>query len=136
MHIPTLNACLNAGAAFFLLLGFYFIKQRRQTAHWRCMLAATLLSALFLISYIIYHYQHGSTRFPGQGLVRGIYFAVLIPHTLLAMTLLPLVTLTLWPAWRQKWEKHKKIARVAFPVWLFVSVSGVAVYYMLYQMKY
>lgn len=136
MHIPTLNAFLNASAAVFLLLGFYFIKQKRQTAHWRCMLSATVLSALFLISYIIYHYQHGSTRFSGQGLWRMVYFGILIPHTLLAMVLLPLVIRTLLLARKQNWEKHKAMARITFPAWLFVSVSGVAVYCMLYQMKF
>lgn len=131
--LPHLNALLNATSGLLLLAGFYFIRQRRITAHLRCMTSALVVSCIFLISYLIYHYHHGSTRFTGQGLSRPVYFAVLLSHTILAVVIVPLIIVTLRRAWRGDFMRHSRIARVAFPLWVYVSVTGVIVYLMLYR---
>ena len=132
--LPHLNAALNAISAIFLLAGFYFIMRRRITAHLSCMVAAASVSVLFLISYLIYHYNYGSVRFTGQGWVRTVYFIILISHIILAAVILPLVYLTLSRALRGDFGRHKRVARWTFPLWLYVSVTGVIVYVMLYQL--
>jgi uncharacterized membrane protein YozB (DUF420 family) len=137
MHVadlPTLNAVLNATSAVLLLIGFWNIKQRRIQTHRRFMIAAFVASGLFLTSYVIYHAQIGSKPFPGTGVARIIYFSILIPHVLLAATVLPLALVTLRRGLIRNDAKHRKIAKVTFPIWLFVSVTGVIVYLMLYQM--
>ncbi|HEX8473778.1 MAG TPA: DUF420 domain-containing protein [Pyrinomonadaceae bacterium] len=131
--LPHVNACLNATSGVLLLVGFYFIMRRRITAHLSCMLAALGVSTLFLVSYLIYHYNHGSTRFTGEGFVRTVYFAILISHTILAVVIVPLIAVTLLRAWRGDYARHRRIARWTFPLWLYVSVTGVVVYLMLYQ---
>jgi len=132
--LPTLNACLNATSALLLLLGFYFIRQRNVQAHRTCMGGAFLVSLLFLISYLFYHYHAGATRFTGQGMVRLVYFVVLISHTILA-TLVPfLAVITLTLALRGQFDRHRRIARWTLPLWLYVSVTGVVVYLMLYHL--
>ena len=132
--LPHLNACLNATSGVLLLAGFYFIRRRRVTAHLRCMTAALCVSAAFLVSYLVYHAQHGSTRFRGQGYVRPLYFTILLTHTVLAAAIVPLVAVTLRRAWRGDFARHRRIARWTFPLWLYVSVTGVVVYLMLYQL--
>jgi uncharacterized membrane protein YozB (DUF420 family) len=132
--LPALNASLNATAGVFLVAGFFFIKARRIEAHRRCMIAACSFSALFLVSYVVYHAQTGSRPFPGTGLARTVYFSILIPHVILAATVLPLAVITLRRGLRRDDARHRRIARWTFPIWLFVSVSGVVVYLMLYQM--
>ena len=132
--LPTLNASLNALAAAFLVAGYICIRRGRRQAHKRCMLAALSISALFLASYLVYHYNAGSRPFPGQGAIRVIYFAILIPHVLLAFTVLPLALLTTARGLRAQYDRHVKVARWTLPVWLYVSVTGVIVYLMLYQM--
>jgi len=132
--LPTLNATLNATSATLLLIGYFFIRRRRITAHKACMVAALLVSTLFLISYIYYHYHHGATVFPGTGWVRTLYFAILIPHTMLAVVIVPLALTTVYRAWRGRFERHKRIARWTLPLWLFVCVTGVVVYWMLYHL--
>ena len=134
--LPAVNASLNASSAFLLLLGYLFIRQRAITAHTMCMLAASFTSLLFLVSYIYYHLHHGATPFPGRGPVRVIYFAILISHTGLALTVVPLALLTLVRALRGQFVRHVRIARFTLPIWLYVSVTGVVVYWMLYQINW
>jgi putative membrane protein len=134
LALPTLNAILNSLAGLLLVLGFVFIKQKKVAQHRACMLAAFGVSALFLISYLIHHWQVGSVRFKGPAALRPVYFAILIPHVLLAMTVVPLALTTISRGLKMNVQKHKPLARVTLPIWLFVSVSGVVVYLMLYQM--
>ena len=130
--LPHLNAALNAISTAFLVSGFYFIRARRIQAHRRAMLGAFVTSMLFLTSYVVYHAQAGSKPFPGTGLLRTVYFAILIPHVLLAAGVLPLVLVTLRRGLRRDDARHRRIARWSLPIWLFVSVTGVVVYVMLY----
>lgn len=131
-QLPDLNAALNSISAAFLLAGFLFIKSKNIKAHRACMLAAFASSTLFLISYLAYHYQIGSVPFKGQGFLRAIYFSILLTHTILAVAIVPLVVITLLRALRNKFDAHRRIARWTFPIWLYVSVTGVVVYWMLY----
>jgi len=130
--LPHLNAALNAISTAFLVSGFYFIRARRIQAHRRAMLGAFVTSMFFLTSYVVYHAQAGSKPFPGTGLLRTVYFAILIPHVLLAAGVLPLVLVTLRRGLRRDDARHRRIARWTLPIWLFVSVTGVVVYVMLY----
>jgi uncharacterized membrane protein YozB (DUF420 family) len=132
--LPTLNAALNFTAAVLLGFGFYFIRQRRIQAHKRCMTAAMLVSVVFLTSYVTYHYHAGSVPFTGQGWIRPIYFFILITHVILAIVIVPMVLRTAYLAYAARFEKHVPIARKTFPLWMYVSVTGVVVYLMLYQM--
>ncbi len=130
---PTLNAMLNATSAIFLLSGYFHIRRRNINAHRLCMLGAVTASVVFLICYLIYHYNVGATKFQGPDWARTIYFSILIPHTILAVAMVPFVIVTLRRALRNQFDKHRRIARWTFPVWLFVSVTGVIVYFMLYH---
>lgn len=132
--LPTLNAALNATAAAFLTVGYVFIRQGRRKSHERCMLAALGASALFLTSYVVYHLNAGSRPFPGQGPIRLLYFAILITHVTLAAAVLPLALVTATRGLRGRFDRHVRIARWTLPIWLYVSVSGVVVYFMLYRM--
>ncbi len=132
--LPAVNATLNAIAGVFLLVGFVMIKQRRIDAHRNAMLAAFSASALFLVSYLIYHAQAGSRPFTGQGAIRYVYFAVLISHVILAAAILPMAVTTLSRGLRGRYAEHRRIATKTFPVWMYVSITGVIVYLMLYQM--
>lgn len=131
--LPTLNAMLNATSGLLVLTGFFFIRRKQINAHRFCMVAAVCVSILFLISYVIYHYHHGATRFTGTGLARPVYFATLLSHTVLAVTIVPFVIVTLRRAMRGQFLRHRKIARWTFPMWVYVSVTGVIVYFMLYH---
>ena len=133
-NLPLLNAVLNGISALLLGSGYLAIRRRMTVVHKRCMLSACTTSALFLISYITYHAQVGSRSFPGQGGIRTVYFAILISHTILAIVILPLVVITLHRAWRARWERHRRIARWTLPLWFYVSVTGVVIYVMLYQL--
>lgn len=133
MSVPAINATLNATAAAFLCAGFLFIRKRRIEAHRFCMLAAFCCSVLFLVSYLAYHYQHGATRFAGTGWARPFYFTLLGTHTVLAAAVVPLVLLALHRAWKGDIERHRAVARWTLPVWLYVSITGVTVYWMLYH---
>ncbi len=126
--LPALNALLNALAASFLVTGFLQIRRGNRRAHIRCMLSSVGFSALFLASYVPYHYFHGDTRFPGQGWIRPIYFGVLISHIVLSIVVVPLILATLWRATRRDFARHRRIARFTFPIWLYVSVTGVVVF--------
>ena len=132
--LPMVNATLNAVSGVFLLIGYVLIRQRRITAHRNAMLGAFGSSTLFLISYLTYHYQIGSRPFTGQGPLRIVYFAVLISHVILAAAILPMAISTLTKGLRGKYPEHKRIAKWTFPTWMYVSVTGVIVYLMLYQM--
>ena len=136
---PHVNAALNALSGFFLLSGFYFIMKLKVREHRFCMLAASSVSALFLISYVLHHalrtyyFGLGATKFTGEGLIRPIYFTILTSHTFLAVLVAPFVIVTLRRGLKGRYDAHKKLARLVFPVWLYVSVTGVIVYLLLYQ---
>jgi putative membrane protein len=131
--LATVNATLNAIAAVFLAAGFYFIRRRRIQAHRICMLTAFGVSVVFLVCYITYHYQVGDVRFAGHGAVRPVYFSILISHIILAVATVPLVIFTLSWALRARFTAHRKIARWTWPVWIYVSITGVIVYLMVYH---
>jgi len=140
LHIfPHLNAFLNATSGVFLLIGFYFIRTRQIHKHRASMLTAAGISAVFLASYLTHHairtyyFGLGPTKFTGEGFIRPVYFTILTSHTILAALVAPFVLLTLWRGVNGQYEKHKKIARLVFPVWLYVSITGVVVYLILYQ---
>jgi putative membrane protein len=131
--LATVNAGLNATAAVLIGTGFYFIKQKNIQAHKMCMIAAMVVSAVFLTSYLIYHYNVGSVRFTKQGWIRSVYFPLLLTHTILAALVLPMVLRTLFLATKKRFASHMRIARWTFPIWMYVSVTGVIVYLMLYR---
>ena len=131
--LPALNASLNAFSTVFISAGWYLIRRGFWRQHVACMIVALVSSGAFLTSYLIYHAHAGSVRFTAPGIVRPIYFTILITHVLLAFTVLPLVIATLVPVFRRRWDKHTRIARWTMPVWLYVSVTGVIVYFMLYR---
>lgn len=132
--LPLVNASLNGIATVLLLVGYVCIRQRRIAAHRAAMVSAFATSVLFLISYLVYHAHAGSRPFPGQGPIRVVYFVILISHIILAATIPPLAGITLWRAYRRRFDRHMKIARWTFPLWLYVSVTGIVVYWMLYQL--
>ena len=132
--LPLVNASLNGIATVLLLVGYVCIRQRRIAAHRAAMVSAFATSVLFLISYLVYHAHAGSRPFPGQGPIRVVYFVILISHIILAATIPPLAGITLWRAYRRRFDRHMKIARWTFPLWLYVSVTGVVIYLMLYRM--
>ena len=131
--LPRLNASLNALSAVWLLAGFVFIRRGRVAAHRTCMIAALVTSVLFLTSYLIYHAQAGTTRFQTEGWVRQVYLLILGTHTVLAVAVVPLVLITLRRALRRRFDLHRRLARVTWPIWIYVSVTGVVIYWMLYH---
>ena len=137
---PHLNAALNGLSGIFLVCGLYFILTKRVHAHRACMMTACVLSAVFLVSYISYHslrtyyFGLGPTRFTGEGIARPIYFTILTSHTILAAVIGPFVVATLWRALKGRFDAHKRLARLVYPVWLYVSITGVIVYLFLYQL--
>ncbi|MEE9225338.1 MAG: DUF420 domain-containing protein [Bacteroidota bacterium] len=132
--LPTVNATLNATSAVLLLVGHRYIKRGKMRPHKLCMISAIVVSTLFLVSYLTYHFEVGSVSFQGQGWVRPVYFSILISHTILAVAIVPLVVLTLLRALKERFDKHARIARWTYPIWLYVSVTGVIVYVMLYHL--
>jgi uncharacterized membrane protein YozB (DUF420 family) len=134
LHLPSVNAGLNSLSAVFLLLGYRAIKFGRIGAHRIYMGCALTTSTIFLVSYLYHHYHAGSTKFLGTGSIRTLYFAILISHTILAAAIVPLVIATVIPALRGRFEAHARLARWTWPIWMYVSVTGVVVYWMLYQM--
>jgi uncharacterized membrane protein YozB (DUF420 family) len=131
--LPTLNAILNATSAVLLAAGWLFIRGRMIAQHKRCMVAALGVSALFLISYVVYHLRAGSVRYTGEGWTRPLYFVILITHVVLAAAIVPLALVTVRRAWKGRFEAHRRIARWTLPIWMYVSVTGVIVYLMLYH---
>lgn len=134
--LPAVNATLNSLATILLIAAWVLVKRRRLVAHRNFMIAALVCSVLFLTSYLIYHAQVGSVRFPGTGPVRTLYLTILLTHTVLAALVPFLVGITVWRAYRKRWDRHVRIARWTLPIWLYVSVTGVVVYWMLYQMAW
>ena len=132
--LPALNATLNASSTILLITGYVFIRRGDRRKHKACMIAALVMSALFLTSYVIYHAQVGSVPFKRTGWIRTLYFVVLIPHVILAAAIVPPILITVSRGLSAKYDKHRRIARWTLPVWLYVSVTGVVVYLMLYQM--
>ena len=132
--LPALNATLNGLAAILLISGYLFIKRRNQRKHQWCMLGALTTSALFLVSYVTYHLNTGSRPFPGQGPIRLVYFAILITHVVLAAVIVPLALVTATRGLRSQFDRHVRIARWTLPLWLYVSVTGVVIYLMLYEL--
>ena len=132
--LPALNATLNATSAVLLCTGWYLIKHGRRIAHRNVMLAACGVSVAFLVSYLVYHAQVGSVRFTKQGPIRAVYFTILLTHTVLAAVIVPLVVVTLSRGLSAKYDRHRRIARWTMPLWLYVSVTGVIVYVMLYRL--
>ena len=132
--LPLLNATLNGVAAILLVLGYAFIKRGHQRNHQRCMLAALGTSALFLVSYVTYHFNAGSKPFLGQGPIRLVYFAILVTHVVLAAAIVPLALVTATRGLRSQFDRHVRIARWTLPLWLYVSVTGVVIYLMLYKL--
>jgi uncharacterized membrane protein YozB (DUF420 family) len=132
--LPSLNAILNGAAAVLLVWGYTLIRRRQIQKHRRVMIAAFVTSVLFLISYLVYHYQVGSVRYERTGVLRTIYLSILATHTALAALVPPLVIITLNRGLSARWDKHRRIARWTLPVWLYVSVTGVVVYLMLYRL--
>lgn len=133
-YLPHLNACLNSTSALLLIAGYLFIRSGKVAAHRACQISALLVSILFLTSYLTYHFNHGTTRFQGTGFVRPLYFTILTSHTFLAVVIVPLVVITFYRAFRLDFVRHRKIARITLPLWLYVSITGVIVYVMLYQL--
>ena len=137
--LPHINALLNTTSGIFLIVGFIFIRRRQIAAHRASMIAAFITSTVFLVSYVLYHsllayyLGQGPTKFKGEGFIRPVYFVILLTHTILAVAVVPFILITLFRALRGKFEKHKRIARWTLPVWLYVSVTGVVVYLLLYQ---
>jgi uncharacterized membrane protein YozB (DUF420 family) len=132
--LPTFNAAMNGTASVLLVSGYALIRSGRREAHRKAMLSAFVCSVLFLISYIIYHYHHGSTPFPGHGAARAVYFFILITHVSLAPLVVPLALVTLSRGLRGQIPRHRAIARWTLPLWLYVSVTGVLIYWMLYRL--
>ena len=133
--LPEVNASLNGMSAILLVAGYLCIRTGKITAHKTCMVTAFVFSSLFLITYLMHHYQVGSVPFRGQGWLRVVYFSVLIPHVVLAGAVIPLALTTIHRGWKERFDKHVRIAKWTLPVWLFVSVSGVLVYVMLYHLS-
>jgi len=129
--LPAANASFNSLSALCLTFGYINIRRKKRDVHMRFMLCATVFSALFLVSYITYHFFHGDTLFPGHGWIRPVYFFILISHIGLSMIALPLILATLWYSLRGRFQFHRRIARWTFPIWLYVSVTGVVVFFIL-----
>jgi uncharacterized membrane protein YozB (DUF420 family) len=132
--LPAVNATLNGASALLIAAGYYFIRRGDPKAHQRFMLTAFATSTLFLISYLVYHFQVGSVRFRGTGAVRAVYLSILLTHTILAAAIVPLVLTTLSRALSKRFDQHRRIARWTLPLWLYVSMTGVLIYWMLYRL--
>lgn len=132
--LPTLNAILNATCTVLLVCGVIFVKRNNITAHRACMIAAVSVSALFLMSYLVYHYHVGSVPFTTHGWIRPVYFTILLSHTVLAVVALPLVLRALYLGLQDRLPQHRRVVKWAFPIWIYVSVTGVVVYLMLYRL--
>lgn len=132
--LPALNAILNSTSAILLIVGLIMIRTKQINAHRFCMSSAFVTSSLFLISYLIYHYFHGSKKFPVEGTIKTIYLLILATHTVLAVVVLPFILTTFYRAINNQFMLHKKVARWTYPIWLYVSITGVVIYLMLYQL--
>ena len=135
INLPAFNAAFNLLSTCCLASGFYFIKKtpKDERKHKICMFMALIFSSIFLAGYVTYHYHHGSTKFPELGWIKTLYIAILLPHIILAVVMVPMILMTFNHALRGNFQKHKKIARITFPIWMYVSVTGVIIYLMLYH---
>jgi len=133
-YLPDLNAALNSTAFSLICCGLWAIKHKRERLHKKLMLSAVVVSAAFLVSYLVYHFRVGSVKFQGEGLIRYVYFAILISHTFLAVVQVPLIAMTVIYGLRDRRDRHRRWARITAPIWLYVSLTGVVVYVMLYRM--
>jgi len=133
--LPAVNALLNGTSAVLLVVGYLCIRRKKVVAHKTCMITAFVVSSVFLLTYLTHHYQVGAVPFSGRGWVRAVYFGLLIPHVVLAALVVPLALTTIHHGWKSRFRKHVRIARWTLPIWLYVSVSGVLVYWMLYHLK-
>ena len=129
--MPAVNASLNASAAVLLVAGYRAIKAKNRSLHKRLMVSAFCASSLFLVGYLVYHYVHGDTKFLGQGPIRAVYFSVLISHVLLSIAIVPMALASFYFALQERFQTHAKIARILYPIWLYVSVTGVAIFFLL-----
>lgn len=132
--LASINAALNGAAGVLLVLGYRFVRAGNIAAHRACMLAAFSVSSLFLVTYLLHHARVGSVPFQGAGMIRVVYFSVLIPHIVIAALIVPLALFTIYRGWTKRVEAHRKIARITLPLWLYVSASGVVLYFMLYHL--
>ncbi len=134
VHLPSVNAALNGTSALFLLCGFLFIRRKNVPAHRFCMAGAFVSSTLFLFFYLLHHYQAGATRFQGTGWTRPLYFSILLSHTVLAVAILPMILVTFGRALRGRFDLHARLARWTWPLWMYVSATGILIYFMLYHL--
>ena len=132
--LPTLNAILNSTSAILVVAGVYFIKRKNIAAHKRCIFAAIGVSVLFLSSYLVYHFQVGSVRFDGNAPIRTLYLAILLSHTILAVVIVPLILRSAYLGLKNRFDEHRRITKWTYPLWIYVSVTGVVVYLMLYKL--
>ena len=132
--LPTLNAILNSTSAILVVAGVYFIKRKNIAAHKRCIFAAIGVSVLFLSSYLVYHFQVGSVRFDGNAPIRTLYLAILLSHTILAVVIVPLILRSAYLGFKNRFDEHRRITKWTYPLWIYVSVTGVVVYLMLYKL--
>ena len=132
-QLPAFNAFFNGLATICLVSGIILIKNKKLEAHKWSMIMALVFSSIFLTGYLIYHYNHGGTKFPELGWIKTVYLLILIPHIILAVVMVPMILMTFYRAFRQNWDGHKKIAKITFPIWLYVSITGVIIYFMVYH---
>lgn len=133
--LPGINAFFNLLSTICLSCGYYFIRCKRDVqTHKKFMVSALIFSAIFLLGYLTYHYHHGSKKFPDLGWIKTLYLSILIPHIILAAVMVPMIFVTFYHAFNDNFEKHRRIARITFPIWMYVSVTGVIIYLMLYQL--
>ncbi|HXH29563.1 MAG TPA: DUF420 domain-containing protein [Bacteriovoracaceae bacterium] len=131
--LPAINAFFNFLSTLCLILGYYSIRRKNELRHRNFMLLAFFFSSIFLIGYLYYHYHHGSTKFPELGWIKTLYLSILFPHIILAIVMVPMILITFYHAFKKNWEKHRRIARITFPIWMYVSFTGVIIYLMIYQ---
>jgi uncharacterized membrane protein YozB (DUF420 family) len=131
--LPLINAFFNSLSTICLILGYYSIRKKREEIHKKFMISAFVFSSIFLMGYLTYHFHHGSTVFPDLGWIKTLYLAILIPHVLLAVIMVPLILVTFFHAFKNNREKHRRLARITFPIWMYVSFTGVVIYLMVHQ---
>ena len=134
--MPAVNAVFNSVATCCLIAGYVAVRRRRLSLHRSLMLGAYAASALFLVGYLAYHYVHGDTKFAGDGAARVIYLLILATHVVLSMFIVPMALLAFWFAWKQRYERHKRVTRILLPIWLYVSVTGVVIFFMLHGPRF
>jgi putative membrane protein len=132
-NLPLINSVFNSLSAICLMAGFIAIKKGNKEVHKRFMISALIFSSVFLLGYLTYHYHHGSTIFPDLGWIKTLYLLILFPHIILAAVMVPMIIMTFYYAFSEKFEKHKKLAKITFPIWMYVSVTGVIIYLMVHQ---